>query len=195
MIVTREKERLYLDSWNYNVALIMTELAKIVENHGGRVEPTKHAIISDRYYDQRIEWLKKRISKMEETQELDYREARAKALYNYRLELEQLELQDKKPVSVTHTSFISFVHDGIYYYYQINDNPFFDFHYQKIPINRGYISSCYAQSDKKEWCYDCFMSYDCAYGDIKEAANLIYNMLMMANFSKRYSTQQKKLDF
>ena len=51
MIITRENERLYLTSWNYNAALVRSELAKIVINNGGNVKPTKTAIISNRSVD------------------------------------------------------------------------------------------------------------------------------------------------
>ena len=51
MLVFKENERLYLKSWNYNAACIISELAKIVINSGGRVKPTFHAIISNRTID------------------------------------------------------------------------------------------------------------------------------------------------
>lgn len=47
-IVTKDGERLYLRAWEYNAARIISELAKIIQNHGGRVKPTNKAIISDR---------------------------------------------------------------------------------------------------------------------------------------------------
>ena len=47
-IVTKDGTRLYLTTWEYNAARIITELAKIVKNHDGRVKPAHTAIISDR---------------------------------------------------------------------------------------------------------------------------------------------------
>ena len=47
-IVTKDNERLYLKSWQYNAARILSELANIVKTNGGRVQPLKTAIISDR---------------------------------------------------------------------------------------------------------------------------------------------------
>lgn len=143
-IVIKDGERLYLLAWEYNAARIISELAKIVQNHGGRVKPTHTAIISDR-------------SATEETE----------------------------PISVTHTSYISFVLDETHYYYQVNDNPFFEFYYNKTPIKNGKRSrDAGLEADKKEWLFDCFFGSNCGQQDIIEAANLIFNMLCNAPMSK-----------
>lgn len=143
-IITKDGERLYLRSWEYNAARILTELAKIVKNHDGRVKPTHTAIISDRNAKEQSE-----------------------------------------PITVTHTSYISFVLNETYYYYQVNDNPFFEFYYSKTPIKNGKRSrDAGLEVDKKEWLYDCFFKSNCGQADIVEAANLIFNMLCNAPMSK-----------
>ena len=48
MIVLKENQRLYLHSCNYNMARMMSALANLVKEHGGRVKPTRQALISDR---------------------------------------------------------------------------------------------------------------------------------------------------
>ena len=48
MIVLKENQRLYLRSCNYNMARMMSALANLVKEHGGRVKPTRQALISDR---------------------------------------------------------------------------------------------------------------------------------------------------
>ena len=48
MFITQEDQRLYLGTWEYNASQILTELAKIVINNGGRVKPLKNAIVSNR---------------------------------------------------------------------------------------------------------------------------------------------------
>ena len=48
MYVAKDNQRLYLDSWSYNAALVLTELAKIVWNNGGRVKPVNKALITNR---------------------------------------------------------------------------------------------------------------------------------------------------
>lgn len=143
-IVTKDGTRLYLRSWEYNAARIITELAKVIENHGGRVKPTNTAIISDRNAE-----------------------------------------EESEPITVTHTSYISFVLDETYYHYQVDDNPFFDFHWRKTPIKNGNRPKDTAlETDKKEWLYDCFLKSNCGQPDIIEAANLIFNMLCNAPMSK-----------
>ena len=143
-IVIKDGTRLYLRSWEYNAARIITELARVIENHGGRVKPTKTAIISDR-------------SAKEESE----------------------------PITVTHTTYISFILDDTYYYYQVDDNPFFEFYYKKTPIKNGKRSKdAVLEADKKEWLYDCFLSSNCGQPDIVEAANLIFNMLCNAPMSE-----------
>lgn len=144
VIVMKDGERLYLRAWEYNASRIISELAKIVESHGGRVKPTNTAIISDRS-----------------------------------------ATEESEPITVTHTSYISFVLDDTYYYYQVDENPFFEFYYQKIPIKNGKRSrDAGAEADKKEWLFDCFFGSNCGQQDIIEAANLIFNMLCNAPMSK-----------
>jgi len=143
-IVTKDGERLYLQAWEYNAARIITELANIVNNHGGRVKPTHTAIISDRSAEEKSE-----------------------------------------PITVTHTTYISFILDETYYYYQVDSNPFFEFYYSKTPIKNGKRSKdAGLEADKKEWLYDCFFESNCGQPDIVEAANLIFNMLCNAPMSK-----------
>jgi hypothetical protein len=143
-IVIKDGERLYLRAWEYNAARIITELANIVNNHGGRVKPTHTAIISDRSAE-----------------------------------------EENEPITVTHTTYISFVLDETYYYYQVNKNPFFEFYYNKTPIKNGkYSKDAGLEADKKEWLFDCFFKSNCGQPDIIEAANLIFNMLCNAPMSK-----------
>lgn len=151
-IVIKDGERLYLRAWEYNAARIISELAKIVQNHGGRVKPTNTAIISDRS-----------------------------------------ATEEAEPISVTHTSYISFVLDGTHYYYQVNDNPFFEFYYSKTPIKSGkYSKDAGLEAAKKEWLFDCFFGSNCGQQDIIEAANLIFNMLCKAPMSKRIGGKHKQ---
>lgn len=93
--------------------------------------------------------------------------------------------EEDEPITVTHTSYISFVLDETYYYYQVNDNPFFNFYYIKTPIKNGEMSKdAGLEADKKEWLYDCFFKSNCGQPDITEAANLIFDMLCNAPMSK-----------
>lgn len=101
--------------------------------------------------------------------------------------------EKSEPITVTHTTYISFVLDGTYYYYQVDSNPFFDFYYSKTPIKNGKRSRDAAlEADKKEWLFDCFFKSNCAQQDIVEAAYLIFNMLCNAPMSKIIRTSHRK---
>lgn len=147
MIVTQENQRLYLGSWGYNAARILSKLAEIVESNGGRVKPLNHAIIQNRDYSP--------------------------------------EERESTEIAVTHTSYIAFVLDGFYYYYQVDDNPFFPFYFSKRPVINGKYSRCAClDNEPKNWVFDCFFMKSCCNADITEAAYLIFNMLCNAAPSK-----------
>lgn len=188
MIVTKENQRLYPSTWTYNAARIITELARIAENNGAKVKYDRYsALISNRSIDSAIFETSERIKKLEkiESEKPGVNAARANAIKEYRAELERLENINNDPIKVTHTSYITFVLDDMYYYYQLGDNPFFDFHYIKTPVNNGKYSRDAALMDEpKEWLYDCFFKFDCSNADITEGANLIFNMLMNAEKSE-----------
>ena len=66
MIVTQENQRLYPATWEYNAARIITELAKIVEDHGGRVKYGHAALISNRSISGAIFEKEQRAEKLKE---------------------------------------------------------------------------------------------------------------------------------
>lgn len=191
MYISKEKQRLYLSTWEYNAARIFTELAKVVENHNGRVEPLRKAIISNRTLDSTKRECKERLEHLIALEKEN--KFRTEAIKKYSKELEALEKVNNEPITVTHMTHITFILDDFYYYYQVDDNPFFDFYYIKTPIENGkYCLDTYLTEDKKEWLYDCFFHWDCSNGDVKEAANLIFNMLVCSRVSDIYNTSEKK---
>lgn len=48
MYISRENEKLYLRPLDFNMCRIMTQLAEIVKNNGGKVKPIKNALVCDR---------------------------------------------------------------------------------------------------------------------------------------------------
>ena len=199
LIVLKDNERLYLTTWNYNAAKILSHLAKIVTDNGGRVKPMKNAVISNRTRDAAMREYREKIERYTELEKANHNPARANAIREYSEKLQRLEMINNDPITVTHTSYIRFVLNDTMYYYQVNDNMFFDFYYSKIPIVNGeYNSMCYSDGDKKEWLYDCFFRADCSDADIIEAANMIFNMLMNAKFStvcRRERPRMERVDF
>lgn len=151
-IVTRDNERLYFRTWEYNAARIMTALAEKVIDQGGRVKPTHTAVISDRNAEEEVD-----------------------------------------PITVTHTSYISFVLEEVYYYYQLSDNPFFDFYYQKTPIEEEKRSrDASLEVDERKWLFDCYFKSNCKQREIDKAANLIFEMLCSAPVSQIIRERYKK---
>ena len=185
MIVTQDNQRLYLTSWEYNACRIITALAAVVENNGGQVKPQRHtAIISNRTLSSAVRDLEEKLQKIQERQEENATEVRAEYIKNKSAELEEMKRTPNNPIVVTHTTYISFVFDGMYYFYSVDTKPFFPFHYIKTPINNGRRSQdAAAENDPKEWFYDCFFGFRVSDADVKEAANLIFNMLVAAKNS------------
>ena len=157
MIVTTNNQRLYLNNWNYNAARILSRLAQIVTDNGGRVKPLYSAIISNRSRDAAIREYSERVERYTALEKNNNDPARAAAILDYSRKLEKLLAINNDPITVTHTAYIHFVLGDCMYYYEVNDNMFFDFHYSKIPVVNGeYNSMCYSDCDKKEWLYKDF---------------------------------------
>lgn len=184
MIVTKENERLYPATWEYNAARITTELAKIVENHGGRVKHGRAAVISNRTLSGAILEKEQRIAQLKALNAENEKEIRTAAIKTFEKEIEELKQINNDPRRVTHTGYIQFVFENNYYYFSTDSNPFFPFHYFKTPvINNQYSKDACCEEDKKEWLFDCFFTWDCNDAEIKEGANLIFNMLCNAPVS------------
>lgn len=184
----KPENKLYLSNWDYNAALIIEELAAIVENNGGTVKPGTVTIIENRALNENTREAAARLEQLEriEAENPGTNEKRTEAMKRLRADIEKWERIDNSPRTVHHctwsSAYISFKLGGMYYYYQTDGNPFFDFHYQKTPIDiNGTVSRCAClENDPKEWLWDCFLRSDATDADRREAANLIYNMLTKA---------------
>ena len=195
-IVTREDQRLYLTSWEYNAALIMSELAKIVENHGGKVKPQKAAIISNRSLDGALREDMERLTRYEKIIEEGYgNEKTVEAVAALKISIANRKAINNAPVRVTHTTYITFTLDSYVYYYQLEENPFFEFFFSKTPLRGNvYSRDAVLTEANKEWLYDCFLMAGCPAADIVEAANLIFNEMTNAKNSViRRDSKRKKV--
>ena len=184
----KPENKLYLSNWDYNAALIIEELAAIVENNGGTVKPGTVTIIENRALNENMRKSAARLEQLEriEADNPGTNEKRTEAMKRLRADIEKWQRIDNSPRTVHHctwsSAYISFKLGGMYYYYQTDSNPFFDFYYQKTPIDvNGTVSRCAClESDSKDWLWDCFLRADATDADRREAANLIYNMLVKA---------------
>lgn len=181
MIATKDNQRLYLTSWNYNAALIMTRLAQIVEDNGGIIHyKYQHpAVISNRQLDAAKREDAERLERYKKLEAMNHNPTRVAAIKDLEVKLKHYKTINNDPVTVTHLTYITFSLGNFRYYYGVDDNPFFPFHYTKAPIvDNKYSCNCYGQEDKKEWLYDCFFYAGCPTKRIEEAANYIYKLLL-----------------
>lgn len=186
----------YLNSWNYNAAHILTELETIVKNNGGALCRTweygnppawlterKQYLITNRTLSEAICKERELLTRLEKL-------GCADAARETREKIAKYEAIENSPVLSYYGDYlyISFILDGYYYYFSMDSNPFFDFHFARVKIeqenkiNRNY----YLHGDPKQWWNDCFWRFDCSASDIREAANLIYNMLLTAETCRTY---------
>ena len=185
MLVLKENERLYPDSWEYNGARIMSKLAEIVVENGGRVKPCKKALISNRSIDIMKTNCSLRLEKLKSLEEKKHKDVLVAAIEKKEKDLEELEQIKNDPITVTHTSYISFVLENTYYYFQLDDNPLFEFLLVKTPIKNGkYSRDAALEETEKDWLEDCFLKLERApEKDIEEAAKKIFDMLVSSKNS------------
>lgn len=200
MFFTSNGQTLYLSSWNYNATRVINELAKIVENNNGVVKKSIHdGYIVNRSIIEKIRERQNDIIRLEGIKENgDLNEKVINSINNsielYNKEINELQDLKNAPVHVTVNNYISFVYDGIYYYYQVNENCFLEFLYLKTPvINGNKISwnSSLAPSSK-EWALDCLFDYICNDCEIREIANILFNYLVSAKNSEVIKYTKKR---
>lgn len=184
-------KRLYLDSWGYNTALILQELEAIVLRNGGAIVSTwkttarETVMITNRSLDEAIQKQRKFISNLE---------AFGRNTDVAMKELLKLEEIGNEPIEAYYGDwhYICFTIGGKYYYYSIDDNPFFDFHYTKCDVVNGMVSpDYYSRKDNQKWMKDCFLSFYCTQEERRKAAEEIFNMLLKSKDSEKYNGNRR----
>ena len=153
MIVIKENERLYATSWQYNSARILTRLAQLITAQGGKVKPLYPAVISDRNLKEACTATQRRI----ESSSTLHPKVREPLISNLQKELALFQSIPNAPITVTHTSYINFAMNGVYYSYSLDNNPFFPFHYLKTPIepkSETYSGDACLEESSKSWFTD-----------------------------------------
>lgn len=196
MIVMKDNERHYATSWQLNSARILTRLAQLVTAQGGKVKPLHPAILSDRNLEDDIQDIETRIRTLTEQENESHSDAQTLALQTCLSHLDRLRAIPNTPITVTHTSYISFAMNGLYYSYQLDSNPFFPFYYMKTPIENGTYSgdACLA-NEPKPWLNDnSFIRYGCSDSEIETAAQAILALLLAAPLSTlRHDTKRTRI--
>lgn len=187
-------KKLYLTNWKYNNALILEELKKIIKNNGGTVATPDPCEMVNRSLNDVIRETEERINKLTSIEiENEKRTAYIKELKN---KLSEYKKINNAPVvsSFADWHYIKIHLNNVYYYLQFDDNPFFPFYFNKIKLdnNNSYSGDyCMEELKKEDWLFDCFFKAGAAHEDIKEAANLIYNQLMIVPFSIQYKEKKR----
>lgn len=196
MIVTKDNQRLYATSWQLNSARILTRLAQLVTAQGGKVKPLHSVVLSDRNLEDACTATQRRLeywNKLTFTYDPDERQTIVSKL---QCELDHFRAIPNTPITVTHTSYISFVMNGFYYSFSLDDNPFFPFYYLKTPIENGtYSGDACLEDDPKSWLNDdSFIRFGCPQSEIESAAQAILALLLAAPLSTlRHDTQRTRI--
>lgn len=196
MIVMKDNERLYATSWQYNSARILTRLAQLVTAQGGKVKPLHPAVLSDHNLEDDIQDIEARIRTLTERENESHSDAQTLALQTCLSSLDRLRAIPNTPITVTHTSYISFAMNGLYYSYQLDSNPFLPFYYLKTPIENGtYSSDACLANEPKPWLNDnSFIRYGCSDSEIETAAQAILSLLLAAPQSTfRHDTKRTRV--
>ena len=196
MIVTKDNQRLYATSWQLNSARILTRLAQLVTAQGGKVKPLHPAVLSDHNLEDEIQDIEARIRTLTERENESHSDAQTLALQTCLSHLDRLRVIPNTPIAVTHTSYISFTMNGLYYSYQLDSNPFFPFYYLKTPIENGtYSGDACLEDDPKSWLQDdSFIRFGCPQSEIESAAQAILSLLLTAPLSTlRHDTQRTRI--
>lgn len=197
MIVLKENERLYATSWQYNSARILTRLAQLITAQGGKVKPLYPAVISDRNLEEACTATKRRIESSYNAGPTSHLKEQETQISNLQNELARFQAIPNAPITVTHTSYINFAMNGVYYSYSLDDNPFFPFHYLKTPIDpksETYSGDACMEESSKSWFTDPLIGFGCPDSEIESAAGAILSLLLAAPLSTiRHDTKRTRI--
>lgn len=197
MIVLKENERLYATSWQYNSARILTRLAQLITAQGGKVKPLYPAVISDRNLEEACTATQRRIESSYNAGPTSHPKERETQIFNLQKELARFQAIPNAPITVTHTSYINFAMNGVYYSYSLDNNPFFPFHYLKTPIDpksETYSGDACVEESSKSWFTDPLIGFGCPDSEIESAAGAILSLLLAAPLSTiRHDTKRTRI--
>lgn len=197
MIVIKDNERHHATSWQYNSARILTHLAQLITAQGGKVKPLPSAVLSDRNLEEACTATQRCIESSYKAGLTSHPKERETQISNLQKELARFQAIPNAPITVTHTSYINFTMNGVYYSYSLNDNPFFPFHYLKTPIDpksETYSGDACMEESSKSWLTDPLIGFGCPDSEIESAAGAILSLLLAAPLSTiRHDTKRTRI--
>lgn len=181
-MIVLEGTRLYLRAWEYNAVLMMTALAELVRSKGGRVKPHEAFEVCDRSLRTKIELCERELDRLRQLSKVrPDSEACAQGIKSYEAEYKKLKSVNNGWRTVEQSTYISFVYEGFYYYYELDDNPLFPFHLIKARINAdNKYPQTYCELSSKDWWTDELLSSFCSEETIKISAQRVFEMLVKA---------------
>lgn len=197
MIVIKDNERHHATSWQYNAARILTRLAQLITAQSGKVKPLPFAILSDRNLEEICTATQRRLESSYKAGPTSHPKERETQISNLQKELARFQAIPNAPITVTHTSYINFTMNGVYYSYSLNDNPFFPFHYLKTPIDpksETYSGDACMEESSKSWLTDPLIGFGCPDSEIESAAGAILSLLLASPLSTiRHDTKRTRI--
>lgn len=105
---------------------------------------------------------------------------------------------NKAPIITTHhTTYIQYIKNGIYTYFQTDDNPFFDFLYSKSPVDENntthgtrYMTAIDRDIQGQLCCDECF-TQTASEETIENLALMLYNYLSSLPLSEVVTKRQR----
>ena len=177
-------QTLHLTSSQYNMTRVINALARIVKREGGAVQSEEPFYIVNRHLNGDIVTATYHIQKASANIP-GAAENRKVGISEYikkqKEELKKMESINRKPVCVKHSTYLSFTLDGMYYYYQFDENPFFPFYYIKTAVFDGKRDkdACLMECNK-EWLRDELFSFRASEYIIRNCARILFNSLVTA---------------
>ena len=148
-------KELYFKNWNFNISRILDEVEKIVLQKNGVVNIKDFPYIKTNekmmIHNRTITEYEHKLNEYKEALKLPNSN---KDFFNAEIQKIEKTLQENKNNKtkiVNHTTYISFILNGLYYYFQVDDNPLFDFYIEKYPVNYNKEKDEYIQE------YDYYM--------------------------------------
>lgn len=193
-------ETLYLDNVNFNNALVINALADIVLANGGAIEKPKYntCVFYRRHVIERKKELTEIIERMNAKTELN--DTQTRYLNDLNREYKTIKNLDKA-YKCNYSSYLRFIYHNNIYYFEMNDNPLFDYHYLKhgfkgfnektsrdFYLEKFNMNKCIAKSNFDIW------SYYTTKENAHTLANEIFTELAKSKLSGYYKNKRPRFE-
>lgn len=194
----RKIEKRYLHTSAYNRCLVINQLRQMVKERGGKLIYYPYNWVEVENRDLPITINEKQIS----LERIRRRLEEGLELTTERVEyIQKIERDIKDWKNIDNTSVLiqggilslSFVYQGVYYYFWCEDNPFFPPRFQKQPVIDNKIGrNYYAEDMKSDWVIDPLFSFTCTKEDREKAVSLLWEILISAPVSEHFRNIKRK---